>query len=578
MLKMMKRLAGCIREYKLPSLIAPVAVFGEVILEVLIPYLMADLIDLGIQQGNMEFISRTGVKLILLGLCSLCLGTISGTAASRAAAGFAKNLTHDMYHHIQDFSFANIDKFSSAGLVTRLTTDVSNVQMAYMIIIRGLVRSPAMIIFSLIMAFRVHPDMPWIFVAVLPLLATGIAVIFKKCIPLFEKLFKIYDKLNSVVQENLRGIRVVKSFVREDQELKKFKGVSFELYGVNIKAEYIMSMITPLMQFSSYACTLLISWIGARFVVNGSLSDGQLMTLLTYVMQILMSLMFFSMIIMMSSIATAAGKRITEVLDEVPDITNGDDPIKEITSGSIELCNASFAYPNCKDCLHDINIKIGSGQTVGIVGGTGSGKTSLMQLIPRLYDVTGGAVLVDNKDVRDIELGVLRKNVAMVLQKNILFSGSIRENLCWGKEDASYEELKSACDIAQASEFIENLPGKYNYMLEQGGTNLSGGQRQRLCIARALLAQPKILILDDSTSAVDTATEANIRMAFSTHFPDTTKLIIAQRITSVKDADIILFISEGSIKYAGTHEELLENSPLYREIYEAQTKDGDFDE
>lgn len=578
MIKMLKRLAACIREYRLPSIIAPAAVLAEVVLEVLIPYIMATLIDEGINMGDMELITATGLKLIFLGLCSLCFGTVSGIAASKASAGFAKNLTRDMYHHIQDFSFANLDKFSSAGLVTRLTTDVSNVQMAYMIIVRGLVRSPAMLIFSLVMAYRVRPEITWVFAAVLPLLALGIVLIFRKCIPIFEKLFKIYDKLNGVVQENLKGMRVVKAFVREKHETDKFKGVSLELYGVNLKAEYLVALMSPLMQFSSYACTLLISWFGARFVVSGSLSSGQLMTLLTYVTQILMSLMFFSMMIMMSTIAAAAGKRIVEVLDEQPEIVNSKEPETNIESGSIEFRNVSFAYADCKNCLSDIDLKIEAGQTVGIVGGTGSGKSSLVQLIPRLYDVKSGELLVGGRNVKDIDIKSLRKNVSMVLQKSILFSGSIKENLLWGKEDASDEEIKAACDTAQASEFIDALPERFDHMLEQGGTNLSGGQRQRLCIARALMANPKILILDDSGSAVDSSTDAKIRKALKNALPETTKLIIAQRIESVKDADMIIQLSGGKIIYSGSHEELMKNSASYKEVYEAQTEDGDFDE
>ena len=577
MIEMAKRLSKCIREYKFLSIISPILVLGEVVLEVLIPYYMADLIDKGIEVGNMDFIISCGIKLAIFAILSLILGALGAVTATRASAGFAKNLTHDMYHHIQEFSFANIDKFSTAGLTTRLTTDVSNVQMAFQMLIRGAMRAPSMLIFTLIMAFRVNAKLPFIFTILIPILGIGLFVIFKYAMPLFEKVFKLYDKLNNVVQENLRGIRVVKAFVREDHETEKFKAASKEMYDTNLKAEYIMAAMMPLMQTSTYLCTILISWFGAKLVISSALTTGQLMSLMTYIMQILISLVFLSMIIMMGSIAVAAGKRITEVLDEKPDIKNNENPITEINTGSIKFENVSFAYPNCKDCLTEISLEIKSGQTVGIIGGTGSGKTSLVQLIPRLYDPDGGRVLVDDKDVRDIDIKTLRNSVSMVLQKNLLFAGTIKDNLRWGKEDATDEEIKAACVAAEADGFINEFEGGYNYMLDQGGTNLSGGQRQRVCIARALLSNPKILILDDSTSAVDTATDARIRKAFKDTLPDTTKLIIAQRISSVQDADLIVVIDGGKINGMGTHEELLKTNEIYREVYEAQTKDGDFD-
>ncbi len=577
MIKMAKRLSKCIREYKFLSIISPILVLGEVVLEVLIPYYMADLIDKGIEVGNMDIILSYGIKLAIFAIISLALGALGAVTSTKASAGFAKNLTHDMYHHIQEFSFANIDKFSTAGLTTRLTTDVSNVQIAFQMTIRGAIRAPSMLIFTLVMAFRVNGKLPFVFAILIPILAIGLFVIFKYAMPLFEKVFKLYDKLNNVVQENLRGIRVVKAFVREKHETNKFKAASKEMYDTNLKAEYILATMMPLMQTSTYLCTILISWFGAKLVISSALTTGQLMSLMTYIMQILISLIFLSMIIMLGSIAGAAGERITEVLDEEPDIKNAEHPITQINSGSIKFENVSFAYPNCKNCLNDINLEIKSGQTVGIIGGTGSGKTSLVQLIPRLYDTCSGKVLVDGKDVKDIDIKTLRASVSMVLQKNVLFAGTIKENILWGKEDASDEEIKAACIAAEADGFINEFSEGYNYMLDQGGTNLSGGQRQRVCIARALIAKPKILILDDSTSAVDTATDAKIRKAFKENLPDTTKLIIAQRISSVKDADLIVVIDGGKINGIGSHEELLASNEIYREVYEAQTKDGDFD-
>ena len=577
MLKMAKRLAKCIRENTFLAIISPLFVVGECILEILIPYYMADLIDLGIEKGNMEVISSYGLKLSIFAILSLTLGILGAITATRASAGFAKNLTHDMYHHIQDFSFANIDKFSTAGLTTRLTTDVSNIQMAFQMLIRGAMRAPTMLVLTLIMSFRIHDKLPFVFVVMIPILGTGFYFIFKHAMPLFEKVFKLYDKLNNVVQENLRGIRVVKSFVREDYETEKFKSASKEMYDTNLKAEYIMAGMMPLMQTSTYICTLLLSWFGAKLIIVESLTTGQLMSMMTYIIHILISLMFLSMIIMLSSVATAAGKRICEVLDEVPDIQNAENPIMEVNSGSIQFKDVSFGYPNCSECLTNINLDIKSGMTVGIIGGTGSGKTSLVQLIPRLYETRSGQVLVDGHDVKEIDMSVLRQNVSMVLQKNVLFAGTLAENLRWGNPNANDAELRAACEAAQAAEFIDTFKEGYEYMLDQGGTNLSGGQRQRVCIARAMLANPKILILDDSTSAVDTATDARIRKAFRESLPNTTKLIIAQRISSVQDADMIVVLDGGKINGLGTHDELVKNNEIYREVFEAQTKDGDFD-
>lgn len=574
---MIKKLAASVRQYLLPTIITPICMVGEAVMEVLIPFYMADLIDYGIDVGDMASIKSIGLKLCVLAVISLLCGILGAKYAAVASVGFAANLRHDMYQKIQRFSFANIDKFSSAGLVTRLTTDVTNVQMAYMMMTRMMFRAPTMLIFALIMAFRINRRMALIFFAVAPVLAFGIAILAKKAFPLFEKLFKVYDRLNNVVQENLRGIRVVKAFVREDHESEKFHGVAEDLYDTNVRAETIMAFSQPIMQVCMYTCMLLISWIGARLIVVGDMSTGQLMTFNTYIMQILMSLMMFSIVIVMFTIAGAAARRIVEVLDEEPSINNPENPITEINSGSVEFRNVSFGYSEGKNCLRNINLSIKSGETIGIIGGTGSGKSSLVQLIPRLYDVSEGSVLVDGKDVRDLHIKELRKHVAMVLQKNLLFEGTVASNLKWGKEDATAEEMEHAARLACADEFITRLEGGYDAVIEQGGANVSGGQRQRLCIARALMASPSILILDDSTSAVDTATEKKIREGLAEFMPQATKIIIAQRISSVKDADRIVVIDNGEISGIGTHEELLAGNQIYREVYESQNKGGDFD-
>ena len=575
---MIKKLAGCIRQYKLLTILTPLCMIMEVVMEVLIPYNMADLVDYGINMGDMATIRSIGIKLVFYALLSLTFGILGGLFASRASAGFASNLQHDMYYHIQEFSFSNIDKFSTAGLVTRMTTDVTNVQQAFMMVIRMAFRAPCTLVFALIMAFRQSAQLSLVFLVVLPVLAFGIAFIMTHAFPIMEKVFGIYDRLNSVVQENLRGIRVVKAFVREEEEKEKFNNVSGELYRNFVRAERIIALNGPLMQTSMYVCMLLISWFGARLVVSQSMTTGQLMAVMTYVQQILMSLMMLSMIIMMLTIAKAAAGRICEVLDEVPDIASPENPVTEVKEGSVSFEGVSFGYGNNKHILKDITFEAQPGETIGILGGTGSGKSSMVQLIPRLYDVRKGSVKVGGVDVREYDLEVLRGSVAMVLQKNVLFGGTIKENIRWGKQDATDEEIERACRLAQADEFIRALPDGYDTYIEQGGSNVSGGQRQRLCIARALIAKPKILILDDSTSAVDTHTESLIRQGFDEDIPDTTVLIIAQRISSVRSADRIIVLDDGRISAIGTHEELLASNAIYQEVYESQTQGGDFDE
>jgi len=574
---MLKKLSGSIREYALPTVLTPIFMVGEAVMEVLIPYHMADLIDLGIKAGDMNAIRTIGAKMLILVAISLLCGMLGAGFAATASVGYASNLRHDMYEIIQSFSFANIDKFSTAGLVTRMTTDVTNVQMAYMMMTRMMFRAPSMLIFAMIMAFRINNRLAFVFFITLPFLAVGLYVMMTKAMPMFERMFKLYDKLNNVVQENLRGIRVVKAFVREEHEKDKFREASGNVYKTSVSAETTMAFMQPLMQICMYGCNLLISWLGARLIIRGSMTTGELMSFITYIMQILMSLMMFSMVILMLTIASAAAKRIVEVLDEKPDITDCASPLLEVADGSVDFEDVSFGYGDSKDCLSGINLHIKSGETIGVIGGTGSGKSSLVQLIPRLYDVRSGVVKVGGTDVREIALDSLRGSVAMVLQKNVLFTGTVESNLRWGKEDASPEEMKRACEIAQADSFIMNMPGGYGAEIEQGGTNVSGGQRQRLCIARALVGQPKILILDDSTSAVDTATERSIREGLRQYMPETTKIIIAQRISSVRDADRIIVIDNGMINGLGTHEELLAGNAIYREVYESQNKGGDFD-
>lgn len=573
---MIKRLSQCIREYKKDSILSPLYVLVESLLDVAIPFVMAGLIDKGIEAGNMSMILQYGAILVGFALVALTFGALSGRSCARATAGFARNLRHDMFHHLQVYSFSNIDKFSSAGLVTRLTTDVSNVQNAFMMIIRTLIRCPAMLIFAMVMSFRINHDISLIFLAVIPILGVGLYLIIKHVHPVFERVFKTYDRLNGVVQENLSGIRVVKNFVREDHEIEKFDTISGTIYKDFSLAERILALNSPLMQGCVYACMILVSWLGAKQIVIGNMSTGNLMSFFTYIMQILSSLMMLSMVFVMITMSCASAERIVEVLDEESDITNCDNPVYEVKDGSVEFTDVSFSYAKRPDktVLDDIDLIIPSGQTVGIIGGTGSSKSSLVQLIPRLYDVTGGCVKVGGVDVRNYDLQTLRHNVAMVLQKNTLFSGTIKENLRWGNPDATDEELVHACRLAQADDFISTFPDGYDTYIEQGGTNVSGGQKQRLCIARAILRKPKILILDDSTSAVDTKTDALIRQAFREEIPNTTKIIIAQRISSVMDADQIVVMDNGRINACGTHEELLANNEIYREVYESQQKGG----
>ena len=573
---MIKRLSQCIRKYKKDAILSPLYVLVESLLDVAIPFVMAGLIDKGIEAGNMSMILRYGAILVGFALVALTFGALSGRSCARATAGFARNLRHDMFHHLQVYSFSNIDKFSSAGLVTRLTTDVSNVQNAFMMIIRTLIRCPAMLIFAMVMSFRINHDISLIFLAVIPILGVGLYLIIKHVHPVFERVFKTYDRLNGVVQENLSGIRVVKNFVREDHEIEKFDTISGTIYNDFSLAERILALNSPLMQGCVYACMILVSWLGAKQIVIGNMSTGNLMSFFTYIMQILSSLMMLSMVFVMITMSRASAERIVEVLDEESDITNCDNPVYEVKDGSVEFTDVSFSYAKRPDktVLDDIDLIIPSGQTVGIIGGTGSSKSSLVQLIPRLYDVTGGCVKVGGVDVRNYDLQTLRHNVAMVLQKNTLFSGTIKENLRWGNPDATDEELVHACRLAQADDFIRTFPDGYDTYIEQGGTNVSGGQKQRLCIARAILRKPKILILDDSTSAVDTKTDALIRQAFREEIPNTTKIIIAQRISSVMDADQIVVMDNGRINACGTHEELLANNEIYREVYESQQKGG----
>ncbi len=571
---MIKTLAKSIREYKRDSILTPAFVSLEVVMEVFIPMLMALLIDNGINNSDMGYIKRVGALLVLSCVVSLIFGALSGKFAASASAGFAKNLRKDMYYNVQNFSFSNIDKFSTSSIVTRLTTDVTNLQNAYQMIIRVAVRCPLMLIFSLIMAFGINPTLSCIFLAAIPILGVGLYLIMTRAHPIFERVFKIYDKLNLVVQENLRGIRVVKSYVREDHEEKKFKDVSERIYEDFVKAEKLLAFNMPLMQFAIYGCLLLISWFGAHFIVSSTMTTGELTSLISYTMQILISLMMLSMVFVMITMARASAERISEILTEQSDLTDPEKPVFKVKDGSISFKDVSFGYKKTKMCLKNINLDIKSGETVGIIGGTGSSKSSLVQLIPRLYDTVKGQVLVGGRDVREYDIEALREEVAMVLQKNVLFSGTIKDNLRWGSENATDEELERVCRLAQADEFIQAFPKKYDTYIEQGGTNVSGGQRQRLCIARALLKKPKILILDDSTSAVDTKTDASIRRAFREEIPDTTKIIIAQRVSSVEDADKIIVMDNGKINGIGTHEELLKSNDIYREVYESQVKGG----
>lgn len=576
---MIKRLSRSIREFKLPSILSPVFVSLEVLMEVLIPFLMGKLIDNGIDKANTSYVVKVGVLLIILCMLSLWFGVLAGNYASKASAGFARNLRRDMYHNVQSFSFSNIDKFSSSSLVTRLTTDVTNLQNSYQMLIRIAVRSPIMTIMSLVMAFRINARLASVFLCVMPFLAAGLFLITTKAHPIFKRMFKKYDRLNTVVSENLRGIRVVKSFVREDTEEKKFKDVSGEIYNDSKKAEGFLAFNAPIMQLSSYTCMIVIAWLGARMIVStneAALSTGDLFSVITYTMQILMNLMTFSMLYVMLTMSKASAERITEVLNEESNLTSPENAITEVKDGSVEFSDVGFSYSNSTEhlCLKDVTLKINSGETVGIIGATGSSKTSFVQLIPRLYDVTEGSVKVGGRDVREYDLDTLRDSVAMVLQKNVLFSGTIKDNLRWGNENATDEEMIEACKLSCADDFIKEMPEGYDTFIEQGGTNVSGGQKQRICIARSLLKKPKILIMDDSTSAVDTKTDAMIRKAMKEYIPETTKIIIAQRISSIESADKIIVLDDGKVESFGTHEELLIKSEIYRDVYESQTKGG----
>ena len=582
---MIKKLSKYVGEYKKYAVITPVLVTLEALMEIVIPLLMAQLIDNGIDAGNMGEITKYGLILLGAAFLTMTFGVLAGKTAPMASAGFAKNLRQALYYKVQEFSFASIDKFSTGSIVTRLTTDVTNVQQAFQMIIRITVRAPGMLLFALIAAFSVNHRLSLVFVAVLPVLGLGMFIIIKKVYPLFNKIFRTYDKLNNVVQENLYGVRVVKSFNRQDHENEKFGKVSGNIYNDFSKAEKTMSFVMPLMQGCMYTCMLLISWIGARMIIAGGndaaagLTTGQLMSMITYTMQILMSLMMISMIFAMMTMAKASGERIVEILDEESEIKEPENPVTRVADGSVDFVGAGFRYSHdgnasSKKVLDDINIHIDSGMTVGIIGGTGSSKSSLVQLIPRLYDVSEGAVRVGGVDVRDYDIETLRNQVAMILQKNVLFSGTIKENLLWGNEKATDEEIRHACRVACADEFIEKMDDGYDTYIEQGGTNVSGGQKQRLCIARALLKKPKILILDDSTSAVDMKTDAMIRKAFAGELADTTKIIIAQRISSVQDSDLIIVMDDGKIESCGTHSQLMEKSEIYREVYESQNRKG----
>lgn len=583
MREMLKTLGKSVREYKKPALLTPLLVTLEVVMEVVIPLLMANLIDKGIYASQMNEILKIGVMLVVASLLSLAFGILSGITASKASAGFAKNLRKDLYYKIQDFSFTNIDKFSTSSIVTRLTTDVSYVQMAFQMLTRIVVRTPLMLIFSLIMSFSINAKLALIFLALMPVIGITLYVIMSKAHPIFERVFKKYDVLNNVVEENTNGIRVVKSYLLEESEKKKFGNISNEIYVDFSKAQRLMSLTNPVMQFSMYLAIILISWFGAKIIVTTNMVDlevGQLTSLITYGIRLLSSLMMLAMLLVMSTMARNSAERIYEILIEKPDLANPKKPIKEVKNGSIEFKNVSFSYVGNKkkECLKNINIQIKSGETVGIIGGIGSGKSTLVSLIPRLYDATEGKVEVGGKDVKQYDIETLRNNVSVVLQKNVLFSGTIKENLKWGDKDATDEEIVRACKLAQADNFIEEFPDKYDTNIEQGGTNVSGGQRQRLCIARALLKKPQILILDDSTSAVDTKTDSLIRKAFKEEIPNTTKIIIAQRIASVQDADKIIVLDNGTVNGIGTHEELLKSNEIYREVYESQVKGGDNDE
>lgn len=577
---MIKRLAAYIKGYKRDTILTPTFVALEAAMETIIPLLMSKIIDNGLGNGDIKYVCIVGVIMLIVAFMSLTFGVLSGKFAASASAGFAANLRKGMYYNIQKFSFTNIDKYSTAGLVTRLTTDITNVQNAFQMLIRVLVRAPLMLIFSMTMCFYINAKLSLIFLGAIFFLGIVLYFIMTGAHPYFLKVFKKYDDINASVQENLTGIRAVKAYVREDYEISKFQKASLNLYKYFLNAEKRIIINAPIMQFTVYTCILLLSWLGAKMILSNSLTTGELMSLFTYTMNIMMSLMIFSMMFVMVIMSRSSAERIIEVLNEKSNIVNNENPVYEVKDGSITFNNVAFSYSESMEnlVLENINIKINSGETIGIIGGTGSSKSSLVQLIPRLYDVTKGSLEVGGIDVRNYDIETLRNQVSMVLQKNVLFSGTIKENLRWGNKNATDEELINACKQAQADEFIETLPNKYDTFIEQGGTNVSGGQKQRLCIARALLKKPKILILDDSTSAVDTKTDALIRKAFKEAIPDTTKIIIAQRISSVQEADRIIVLDDGKIDGFGTHQELLNSNEIYKEVYESQVKGDDSNE
>ena len=581
---MIKILSGSLREYKRGSILTILLSILEAAFEILIPLLMADLIDQGIDLGDMAAVWKFGIAILVFAALQLLTGVLSAHIAAKTSVGFSANLRQDMYDNVQTFAFSNIDKFSTASIVTRLTTDVTNIQNAYQMMLRMAVRGPVMLVFAMIVSFRINTTVALIFLAVIPIMALLLLLIICKVGPIFTRVFHTYDELNNVVQENVRGIRVVKSFNQEEHEIKKFKGISQSIYEGYAAGERLLAFNSPIMQFFMYACMILISWIGAKAIVasgnNAALgmTTGDLTALFSSATQILMALMMLSMVFAMIIISIASARRIAEVLEEKTDIDDPADPVMTVRDGSICFEQVSFAYSTKSDkkVLNDIDLSIKSGQTVGIIGSTGSSKSSLVQLIPRLYDVSSGRLLLGGVDVRNYDLNVLRNAVAMVLQKNELFSGTIKENLRWGNENATDEEIEEACRLACADEFIQSFPDKYDTYIEQGGTNVSGGQKQRLCIARALLKKPKVLILDDSTSAVDTKTDASIQKSFAEFIPDTTKIIIAQRVSSVQHADRIIVMDDGKIAACGKHDELLKTCDIYREVYESQKK-GDSD-